>query len=96
MGHSARVVNSASAALRLLEGGPRPDIVFSDIVMAGEMDGLALARHIRGRWPEMPVLLASGYSRAAERIGNEFPIIAKPYQVSDLSDALNATIHRRH
>jgi PAS domain S-box-containing protein len=95
MGHSAQVANSASAAVRMLEEGARPDLVFSDIVMAGEMDGLGLARHIRGRWPGLPVLLATGYSRAAEGIGDEFLIVAKPYQAADLSDALDATFNAR-
>jgi PAS domain S-box-containing protein len=89
MGHTARVASSALVAVRMLEQGPRPDLVFSDIVMAGEMDGLALARHIRSRWPNLPVLLATGYSQAAVGIGDEFPILAKPYQVADLSAALN-------
>ncbi len=96
MGHTARIANSASAAVRMLEQGPAPDVVFSDIVMAGDMDGLALARHIRKRWPELPVLLATGYSRAAARIGDEFPIIGKPYQIAELNDALGAALKARH
>jgi CheY-like chemotaxis protein len=92
MGHSVRMVNSAAAAARLLEDGVRPDLVFSDIVMAGEMDGLMLARRIRQEWPEVPVLLATGYSREAEAIGAEFPILTKPYQARELSDALSLTI----
>jgi PAS domain S-box-containing protein len=92
LGHRARAVNSAAAALGALEAGPPPDLVFSDIVMAGEMDGLALAREIRGRWPAMPVLLATGYSRRAEAIGAEFPILAKPYQIGQLVDAIGAVM----
>ena len=60
--------------------------------MAGEMDGLMLARRIRQEWPEVPVLLATGYSREAEAIGAEFPILTKPYQARELSDALSLTI----
>ena len=90
MGHTVRLVNSAAAAVRSLDEGPRPDLVFSDIVMAGEMDGLGLARAIRQRWPGLPVLLATGYSREAEAIGDEFPILAKPYQAGDLRGALDA------
>jgi PAS domain S-box-containing protein len=89
MGHSVRMVNSAAAAARMLEDGVRPDLVFSDIVMAGEMDGLTLARRIRQEWPEVPVLLATGYSREAEAIGAEFPILTKPYQSRELSNALS-------
>ncbi|RAK58104.1 hybrid sensor histidine kinase/response regulator [Phenylobacterium deserti] len=88
LGNQVRVVGSAEAALRALEEGPQPDLVFSDIVMAGEMDGLALARRLREERPGLPVLLATGYSRAANQMTDEFPILAKPYQLSDLSRAL--------
>jgi PAS domain S-box-containing protein len=93
LGHCPRMVNSASAALLMLEEGATPDLVFTDIVMAGDMDGLALARRIRERWPKVPILLATGYSRAAEAIGEEFPILAKPYQVGELSNALSAAVN---
>jgi len=92
LGHSTRMVGSASEAMRLLENGAAPDLVFSDIVMAGDMDGLALARQIRRAWPGLPVLLATGYSREAEAIGDEFPILAKPYHVAELSGALSAAM----
>ena len=94
LGHGVRVVNSAAEAMELLQQGPRPSLVFSDIVMAGEMDGLGLAREIRQRWPDLPVLLATGYSREADAIGDEFPILPKPYHVSELSGALSATLDR--
>ena len=90
MGHGVRMAHSAAAALQMLDEGEHPDLVFSDIVMAGEMDGLALARYIRRRWPRAPILLATGYSREAAAIGAEFPILAKPYQSAELSDALGA------
>jgi PAS domain S-box-containing protein len=92
LGHRPRVVTSAAAALRELEDGAAPDLVFSDIVMAGDMDGLALAREIRRRWAALPVLLATGYSRAAAAIGDEFPILTKPYQAADLARALAAAV----
>ena len=45
-------------------------MLFSDLVMPGGMDGLTLAREATGRWPEMRVLLASGYAKGlAERAG---------------------------
>ena len=96
LGHHVQIVNSATAALRMLEHGPQPDLVFSDIVMAGEMDGLALARQIRKRWPVLPVLLATGYSKRAEAIGHEFPILGKPYQIAELTGALSAAIAAKH
>jgi PAS domain S-box-containing protein len=93
LGHRTRIVGSADAALALLESGERPELVFSDMVMAGELDGLDLARQVRRRWPDIPVLLATGYSQAAERMPKrEFRILAKPYGLADLNRALNAAL----
>jgi PAS domain S-box-containing protein len=96
LGHSVRMVHSAAAARQILENGPAPNLVFSDIVMAGDVDGLGLAREIRRRWPGLPILLATGYSRQAEAIGAEFPILAKPYRIEDLSRAINAVSNAVH
>ena len=80
--------------MELLESGERPELLFSDVVMAGKLDGLDLARQTRLRWPEIPVLLATGYSQAAERMPkHEFRIIAKPYGLAELNRALNAVLN---
>jgi PAS domain S-box-containing protein len=92
LGSRPQVVSSAEAALRLLREGERPDLVFSDIVMAGEMDGLALARRLRAEWPDLPVLLTTGYSQSAENIGQEFAILPKPYELPELARALGSAL----
>jgi PAS domain S-box-containing protein len=92
LGSEPRVVSSAEAALRALQEGERPDLMFSDIVMAGDMDGLALARRVRAEWPDLPILLTSGYSQNAENVGQEFIILPKPYELPDLSRALGAVL----
>jgi CheY-like chemotaxis protein len=61
------------------------DLVISDIVMPGSMDGTALANAIRARKPSLPVLLMTGYRPAAPRIDGAFAVIRKPFQLSDLS-----------
>ncbi|AHE53440.1 hybrid sensor histidine kinase/response regulator [Sphingomonas sanxanigenens] len=66
----------------------RPDLLFSDIVMPG-LGGIALARMARHHWPNLPILLATGYS--AEIAGGNadgFDILAKPYSRETLSRAL--------
>jgi PAS domain S-box-containing protein len=90
LGHRVKVATSAAAALATLEAGEPPDLVFSDIVMAGDMDGLGMARLLRERHPELPILLATGYSHAAERIGDEFSILRKPYSIEQLGRAIAA------
>jgi PAS domain S-box-containing protein len=89
LGHHVRVVGSAAAAIAEVRQARAPDLVFSDIVMAGEMDGVALAHKLREEAPHIPVLLATGYSQAAERIGGEFPILAKPYELGELGRAIS-------
>jgi DNA-binding LytR/AlgR family response regulator len=62
--------------------------VFTDIVMPGHPDGLGLARIIKQKHPHLPILLATGYSEAAQNARFDFPILRKPYQMHELSRAL--------
>jgi CheY-like chemotaxis protein len=87
LGYTVRVVANAEAALRELELDGI-DLVFSDIVMPGKMDGLSLARHLRATKPGLPILLASGYSDAALSVRGDFPILRKPYEIHELSQAI--------
>ncbi len=87
LGYTVRRVESAEAALREIELDGI-DFVFSDIVMPGKMDGLSLARHLRAVRPGLPILLASGYSDAAINVRGDFPILRKPYEIHQLSQAI--------
>ena len=87
LGYSVRWVSDADAALREVERDGI-DLVFSDIVMPGKMDGLSLARAIKQKRPALPILLATGYSEAAQNARADFPILRKPYQLHELSRAL--------
>ena len=87
LGYGVRRVADAEAALRAVELDGI-DIVFSDIVMPGKLDGLALARRLRQMRPSLPILLATGYSHAAVSAGREFPILRKPYEIHELSQAI--------
>ncbi|HYC75055.1 ATP-binding protein [Brevundimonas sp.] len=90
-----RVANAAEA-LALLEKDPRFDLVFSDMVMPGEMDGLGLAQEVRRRMPAVPVLLTTGFSEAASAAtGEAFRLLLKPYGIDGLSEALAATLSER-
>ncbi len=87
LGYTVRRVANAEAALRELERDGI-DLVFSDIVMPGKMDGLGLARHLREVRPGLPILLTSGYSDAALNVRGDFPILRKPYEIHELSQAI--------
>jgi len=87
LGYTVRRVADAEAALREIELDGI-DLVFSDIVMPGKMDGLGLARHLKATRPRLPILLASGYSDAALSVRGDFPILRKPYEIHELSQAI--------
>ena len=96
-GHQVEHCSSAPDALRTLDRNSRFDVVFSDLVMPGGMDGLDFARIVRERWPYMPILLATGYSESAERATKEgFLILKKPYRPSDLYRAIRTVIAQTH
>jgi PAS domain S-box-containing protein len=91
LGYDATRVASAEAALGALAERRRVDIVFSDVMMPGRMDGVQLAQEIRRRRPGLPVLLTSGYIEPASRnAAKPTKIIAKPYHLEQLRDALAA------
>lgn len=94
--HGSRVVRAphAHAALQLLDSGRHVDVVLSDVVMPGEMNGVALARRLRERLPELPVVLISGYSNAAIAEG-EFVHLRKPCAAAELLAALHTAIASR-
>jgi two-component system NtrC family sensor kinase len=91
-----KVVHASSAeeALKLLaEQGF--DLVLSDIVMPG-MSGLEMARRIRERHPDIPIILASGYSDKAElAVSDGFSLIRKPYAPQALVRAINQALGER-
>jgi signal transduction histidine kinase len=65
------------------------DVVFSDVLMPGSMDGIGLAQELMRRRPDLPVVLASGYATASERLADlEVRFLNKPYTAQSLKDAL--------
>jgi PAS domain S-box-containing protein len=88
LGYDTLYRESAEAALKLLADGARIDLVFSDIVMPGTIDGVGLANEIRAQYPNLPVLLTTGYSDAARAAPADLRILRKPFD----SDALKGFI----
>ncbi len=76
-------VASAEAALHVLERTGDFDVVFSDVIMPGAMNGVELASNLKNLYPDLPIILTTGYSGSAE-ITDAFPVLRKPYQIEDL------------
>ncbi len=87
LGYEVHRVADAEEALREIERDGI-DFVFSDIVMPGKIDGLGLAHRLREIRPDLPILLATGYTDAAADARSDFPILRKPYEIHELSDAI--------
>jgi CheY-like chemotaxis protein len=87
LGYRVQRVGGAQEALEVAERTPF-DLVISDIVMAGPMDGVALARTLRQRQPDWPVVLVTGFSSSVTEGELEFAVLRKPFEVSDLSRAM--------
>jgi two-component system, NtrC family, sensor kinase len=80
LGYSVKQAANAHEALELLGNDPRVDLVFADILMPGGMTGLELGQAIRRLYPEMPVLLTTGYSSSAQDAVREgFVVLQKPF-----------------
>ncbi|QAU45573.1 response regulator [Bradyrhizobium guangzhouense] len=92
LGYEVTRTASGAAALGALADGRTVDLVFSDIMMPGGMNGVELAREIRRRRSDIPVLLTSGYSEAAVHDAQlaGIQILPKPYHLDDLAAALSA------
>jgi len=88
LGYAVRWVSDAETALAEIERDGI-DLVFSDIVMPGKIDGVKLARAIRKMQPELPVLLTTGYSDSARDVRTDFPVLKKPCQLRELSVELS-------
>jgi CheY-like chemotaxis protein len=89
------VVEAANAddAIEILESRPDITVVFTDIQMPGSMDGLKLARAVRGRWPPIKIIATSGHLHVAETDlpeGGRF--LPKPYSPRQVTGVLRELI----
>ena len=93
-GHEVTAVEDGSLALEALsERGF--DMLLSDIVMP-ELDGIALALKVAKDYPGLPVLLMTGYAAERQRAHNLdslfHEVVAKPFTLPEIRDAVNRTL----
>jgi PAS domain S-box-containing protein len=96
LGFKTEAAENGDVAYKMLTDGLRADIVFSDIVMPGKLNGFALAALVEAEFPHIKILLSSGYASdvVASRIAHERPyeILHKPYRQSVLAERLQALL----
>jgi len=92
LGYRVLVAHDSQEALAIVKGPERIDILFSDIVMPGSINGAQLAVEARRLRSDIRVLLTSGYTAAAlgneHGLAKELPILSKPYRRDELAAQL--------
>ncbi|HEX7966969.1 MAG TPA: response regulator, partial [Stellaceae bacterium] len=93
-GYRTLAASDAAGALAILRGGEPVDLLFTDVVMPGGMDGVELAREARRLRQEIRVLLTSGYAAAAaeNRQDDGFAMLNKPYRQDHLADKVASVL----
>ncbi len=87
LGYEVTEVDSAAAALKLIDDGLRPDALVTDHIMENKT-GAQLAQELRQRIPELPVLIITGYANLTPTQISSFEVLAKPFRRRDLADRL--------
>jgi signal transduction histidine kinase/ActR/RegA family two-component response regulator len=97
LGYRVFPARDAAEALERLRGGERVDILFSDVVMPGGMNGVQLAVEARRLQPGLRVVLTSGYTDEAltgeHSVPGDVPILTKPYRREELAERLKSARH---
>ena len=92
VGYNVLQADSASSALEILKSAQPIDILFTDVVMPGQLNGVELAVEALRLRPNIKVLLASGYTRSAlsdqHGLSDDVPILQKPYRTQELAKQL--------
>lgn len=95
-GYRTREAANGEAALLMLERGPMPDLLFTDVVMPGSLSGPVLVQILRERQPQLPVLFASGFTEEMSIVDDELDrhrlFLVKPYRRDQLLAAIKALL----
>jgi len=87
IGLRVREAGNAQLALDVLREEPKVDLIFTDVVLPGDMDGYALARAVNESHPETKIIMTSGFPgmRFNEtELAKSLPLLSKPYRKQDL------------
>ena len=91
---------NADMAMSIIKSGEQIDLVFSDILMPGDMDGRMLGDWVEEYYPEIKVVLTSGYSKDKDVVKDslsnkdlaKYPIIRKPYRINVLAEGIQSAL----
>lgn len=94
LGHDVVEASSGRDALAILRAGTRVDVVLTDQAMPG-MTGTRLASEILAAWPDLPVMLTTGYAELPENAVLKLPRLDKPFGQDDLAAAIAGLMRAR-
>jgi PAS domain S-box-containing protein len=99
LGYKTLVAAEAAEALAIVDGGAAFDLLFTDVIMPGQMNGRQLAQEIARRRPSLKVLFTSGYAQNAishhGRLDPGVLLLSKPYRRGDLARMLRLALGHR-
>jgi len=84
--------DNGSRALEIIDREPAIDLLFTDVVMPGGMDGFQLGKLARERRADLPVLYATGYAASFSASEQHADVLAKPYRERDLMTKLRSLL----
>ncbi len=96
-GFLVHTAGDAAEALAMMEAGLAFDLLFTDIVMPGDLDGVGLSAEVARLRPGTPVLLTTGWADRARDHADQRPnldLIAKPYRQTDLVRKIRRLLDR--
>jgi PAS domain S-box-containing protein len=91
LGHTAISASSGKEALEILRQQGAVDLVITDYAMP-QMTGLQLADAIKKEWPEVPVIIATGFAEMEPEAGPSLPKLAKPFTEAELAKELERVV----
>ena len=98
LGYQVIVAADARAALAAIDDGAEIDLLFTDVLMPGGINGRELAEQVNQRLPDLPVLFTSGYAENAlvhdGRLDGGVHLLTKPYRLPDLAAQLRLALAR--
>lgn len=93
-GYTVISAADGATAMAALTANPRIDLLLSDIILPGTLDGIAIAAHVRATRPEVKIVYMSGYAPDPEMLLPGTELIKKPFLRADLSRVVRAALDR--
>ncbi len=92
-GYRVLEADNAAAAQEIFLAGEKIDLLVTDVVMPGRIDGIDLGKWVKDAYPNLPVVIITGWHKHREKCAAMFDdILMKPYTFSDLAGRLSRLI----